>query len=107
MPAFERVRERYLDDAAYSGLQDLLLLEPEFGDLIQGAGGLRKLRFRDTRRGKGKRGGLRVIYYYWSGKAEFWLFTVYDKNQVGDLAREQKDMMREQLKAEVRRRKFN
>lgn len=67
MPAFERVRERYLDDAAYSRLQDLLLLEPELGDLIQGAGGLRKLRFRDTRRGKGKRSGLRVVYYYWSG----------------------------------------
>jgi mRNA-degrading endonuclease RelE of RelBE toxin-antitoxin system len=107
MPAFERLRERYLDDAAYSRLQDLLLFEPELGDLIQGAGGLRKLRFRDSRRGKGKRGGLRVIYYYWSGKAEFWLFTVYDKNEMADLARGQKDKLREQLKAELRRRKLN
>jgi hypothetical protein len=107
MPAFERVRERYLDDIAYSRLQDLLLLEPELGDLIQGAGGLRKLRFRDSRRGKGKRSGLRIIYYYWLAKAEFWLFTVYDKNEMADLAREQKDKIREQLKAELRRRKFN
>jgi len=61
----------------------------------------------DTRRGKGKRSGLRVIYYYWSGKAEFWLFTVYDKNEISDLAPAQKDRMREQLKAELRRRKFN
>jgi hypothetical protein len=107
MPAFERVRERYLDDAAYSRLQDLLLLEPDLGDLIQGAGGLRKLRFPDSRRGKGKRGGLRVIFYYWSGNSEFWLFTVYDKNEMADLARDQKDKLRDQLKAELRRRTSN
>jgi hypothetical protein len=107
MPAFERVRERYLDDAAYSRLQDLLLLEPDHGDLIQGAGGLRKLRFPDSRRGKGKRGGLRVIFYYWSGNSEFWLFTVYDKNEMADLARDQKDKLRDQLKAELRRRTSN
>jgi hypothetical protein len=107
LPAFERVRDRYLDDAAYSRLQNLLLLEPEVGDLMQGAGGLRKLRFRDTRRGKGTRGGLRIIYYYWSAKAEFWLFAVYDKNEMADITREQKDKMREQLKTELRRRKFN
>jgi hypothetical protein len=107
MPAFERVREHYLDDAAYSLLQNLLLLEPEVGDLLQGAGGLRKLRFRDTRRGKGKRGGLRVIYYYWLGNAEFWLFSVCDKNEMADLAQGQKDKMREQLRAELKRRKIN
>lgn len=41
--------------------QNLLMLQPEDGDLIPGRGGLRKLRFADARRGKGKRGGLRVI----------------------------------------------
>jgi len=107
MPAFERVRDRYLDDAAYSRLQNLLLLEPEVGDLLQGAGGLRKLRFRDSRRGKGTRGGLRIVYYHWLAKAEFWLFTLYDKNEMNDISREQKDKMREQLKAELKRRKFN
>ena len=107
MPAFERLRDRYLDDAAYSRLQTLLLLDPEAGDLLQGSGGLRKLRFRDSRRGKGTRGGLRIIYYHWSAQAEFWLFTIYDKNEMVDLARAQKEKMREQLKAELRRRKFN
>ena len=107
LPAFERVRDRYLDDAAYSRLQTLPLLEPEVGDLLQGAGGLRKLRFCDSRRGKGTRGGLRIIYYHWSAQAEFWLFTVYDKNEMADISREQKDKIREQLKAELRRRKFN
>lgn len=63
LPAFERHRDRYLDDAAFSRLQTELFRDPVAGDLIQGTGGLRKLRFRDERRGKGKRGGLRVIYY--------------------------------------------
>jgi hypothetical protein len=107
MPAFERVRDRYPDDAAYSRLQNLLLLEPEVGDLLQGAGGLRKLRFRNSRRGKGARDGLRIIYYHWSAKAEFWLFTVYDKNEMADISREQTDKMREQPKAELKRRKLN
>jgi hypothetical protein len=45
----------YLDDDAFRGLQNLLMLQPEAGDLIPGTGGLRKLRFADARRGKGKR----------------------------------------------------
>jgi len=57
---------------------------PEAGDLIAGTGGLRKLRFGDTRPAKGKRGGLPVIYYYWTGGPEFWLFTLYDKDEMSD-----------------------
>lgn len=64
LPAFERYRPSYLDDDGFRELQKLLILEPEAGEVIQGTGGLRKLRFRDPRRGKGKRGGLRVIYYW-------------------------------------------
>jgi hypothetical protein len=107
MPPFERVRDRYLDDAAYSRLQGLLLLDPEIGDLIQGTGGLRKVRFRDSRRRKGTRSGLRIIYYYWSAKSEFWLFAVYDKNEMADLNRALKDRLRELLKAELSQRKLN
>ena len=63
LPAFERNRADYLDDAAFAGLQQALIENPETGDVIEGTGGLRKMRFADARRGKGKRGGLRVIYY--------------------------------------------
>lgn len=76
LPAFERNRERYLDDDGFRASQDLLMIKPQSGDCVAGTGGLRKLRFADARRGKGKRGGLRVIYYYWSGGPEFWLFTL-------------------------------
>ncbi|MCK5859672.1 hypothetical protein [Abyssibacter sp.] len=74
---------------------------PEAGDEIQGTGGLRKLRFADPRRGKGKRGGLRIIYYWWSGGAQFWLFTVYDKDEMADLTPEQRRSLKALIKREL------
>ena len=71
LPPFSRYRQTYLDDDAYHQLQLLLLQQPEAGDVIKDTGGLRKLRFADSRRGKGKRGGLRVIYYWWEGGSQF------------------------------------
>jgi hypothetical protein len=63
LPPFERYRQNYLRDDEYRNLQNFLLLTPKAGDVIAGTGGLRKLRFGDSARGKGKRGGLRIIYY--------------------------------------------
>ena len=54
LPPFERQRANYLHDDDFRGLQNLLMLQPEAGDLIHGTGGLRKLRFADARRGTGK-----------------------------------------------------
>jgi hypothetical protein len=76
LPPFELHRSNYLDEDSFVRLQRLLMLDPEAGDVIPGTGGLRKLRFADERRGKGKRGGLRVIYYWWmrdrsSGSSQF------------------------------------
>jgi len=71
-PVFSRLLPDYLDDASYRTLQRALLEEPERGAVMPGTGGFRKLRWADTRRGKGKRGGLRVVYYYWwrTGKSD-------------------------------------
>jgi hypothetical protein len=55
LPPFEHYRADYLDDDAFLRLQQLLMLNPEAGALIPGTGGLRKLRFADERRHKGKR----------------------------------------------------
>lgn len=63
LPSFERHREMYLDDLVYKALQIELMKNPEAGKIIAGTGGLRKIRFNDEKRGKGKRSGLRVIYY--------------------------------------------
>ena len=79
----------------------LLQLNPEAGDVIAGTGGLRKVRFADSRRGKGKRGGLRVIYYWWVGGRQFWLFTLYDKDEMDDLTAKEKKCLKEMLEKEV------
>jgi len=105
LPAFERNREDYLDDESLNALQIELMINPEAGDLISGTGGLRKLRFADARRSKGKRGGLRVIYYYWTGGPEFWLFTLYDKDEMSDLTSKQREVLKERVKDELKTRK--
>lgn len=98
LPPFERNRKDYMDDDAYRSLQLELMGNPTAGDVIEGTGGLRKLRQVDPRRGKGKRGGLRVIYYWWSGGDQFWLFTVYDKDQADDLTAAQRKVLKQLLK---------
>ncbi len=100
LPAFARHRADYLDDSAFARLQVELMKNPEAGDLIRDSGGLRKLRFADTRRGKGKRGGLRVIYYWWDSGSQFWLFTVYDKDQADDLSPEQRRTLKALIRTE-------
>lgn len=101
MPSFAKSRERHLDDDAYGRLQDVLATNPECGDVVPGGGGLRKMRFGDVNRGKGKRGGLRVLYYVWIGASEFWLFDVYGKGEKIDLTPDEKRIFREALKAEL------
>ena len=105
LPPFERHRARYLDDDAFRLLQLQLIQDPDRGDVIQESGGLRKIRYADKRRGKGKRGGLRVIYYWWEAGSEFWLFTVFDKDEANDLSRRDRAALRSRLKAELETRR--
>jgi hypothetical protein len=106
LPAFEHRRADYLDDEQFQALQWALMGNPEAGDVIPATGGLRKLRFGDPRRHKGRRGGLRVIFYYWAGGPEFWLFTLYDKDEMDDLTVPQKATLRDRVKTELRARKI-
>ena len=105
LPAFERNRSDYLTDEAYRGLQNEMLKDPEAGDVITGTGGLRKLRYGDATRGKGKRGGLRIIYYWWDPKKQFWLFTIYDKDELSDLSPKEKAILKTLLRQELEERK--
>jgi hypothetical protein len=105
LPAFERHRPDYLDDEGFQAVQNLLMSHPDSGELIPDAGGLRKLRFADQRRGKGKRGGLRVIYYWWITGFEFWLFTLYDKDEMVDLTPQQRKALKAMIKAELQARR--
>jgi len=104
-PAFTRSLPRYLDDEQYRALQLALAATPEIGDLMPGTGGFRKLRWANVRRGKGRRGGLRVIYYWFDGQDQIWLMTVYDKNEAPDLTPEQKRLLKAAIGAEKQARK--
>ena len=74
---------RHLDDEQYRALQLALVLRPEQGRLIPGAGGLRKLRW--GAEGRGKRGGVRTIYYWAVEEHLCLMLYVYAKNEQGDL----------------------
>lgn len=106
LPAFERYRQDYLSDEAFRDFQNFLLDNPEAGTVIEGTGGLRKVRFLDNKRGKGKRGGLRVIYYWWLAGKQFWLFTIYNKDEKDDLSPAQKKVLKELIKQELDARKI-
>lgn len=82
----ERVLE-YLPDDEYAKLQWFLLEHPEIGDVIIGGGGIRKLRWAAT--GRGKRGGLRVIYYWADSRGQILMLEIYAKNEKTDLSAEE------------------
>ena len=70
---------------------DFLSKHPESGDEISGTGGIRKIRW--AGKGKGKRGGVRVIYYFYNESAPVFLLTVYGKGEKEDLTPEQEKQM--------------
>ena len=77
-PFFTKAISRYLEDDEYAKLQNYLNEQPEAGAIVPGSGGVRKLRW--GAKDRGKRGGLRVIYYLRSTHGELWMLTVYGKN---------------------------
>ena len=82
-PIFTKEVLDLLDDDEYRALQLALIFRPEQGAIIPGSGGLRKLRWGG--KGRGKRGGLRVIYYQAKEADTFYMLFVYQKNEQEDL----------------------
>lgn len=99
LPVFTRVAAELFDDEALRRIQEILLADPEAGDLIPAGGGLRKLR--TALPGRGKRGGARVIYYWWSRKQRCYLVYAYAKNEKSDLTREQLKQLARIMKEET------
>jgi hypothetical protein len=98
-PAFTRYLSGYLTDDEYRELQNRLAAAPEHGDVIR-----RKLRWTDPRRGKGRRGGLRVIYYYFPGEQQIWLITLYDKDEASDLTPKERQTLKSAIEIELQAR---
>jgi hypothetical protein len=89
-----------LTDDDYRRLQEALLRRPTQGDLIQGTGGIRKLRWGEE--GRGKRGSLRAIYYWHIPGELFLMLYVYRKNEQRDLTAEQRKMLAAVVREELR-----
>ena len=105
LPPFERYRKEHISDEAYRLFQNELLDNPEKGDVIQGTGGLRKIRLADHSRHKGKLGGARAIYHYFVNGNQIWLFAAYGKGEKEDLNETEKRTFKvvlENLKALAR-----
>lgn len=77
-----------LSESAQRALEARLAADPESGALIPGTGGVRKLRYGAA--GRGKRGGVRVIYYYRAAVGRVYLITVYAKNVKEELTMREK-----------------
>ncbi len=89
-PLFTKLIKDLLPDENYRLLQQTILIRPEVGNLIRGSGGLRKIRWNIP--GSGKRGGLRVIYYWDVPEETIYMLLPYRKSK-------QKDLTTAQLKA--------
>lgn len=91
-PIFTKCVKELLDDGIYRLLQVKLMSIPDAGDLIEGTGGLRKLRI--AANGHGKRGGARVIYYHFTSNSQIAMLYIFPKNEQSDLSTEQRKALK-------------
>ena len=91
-PIFTADLNEFLTDDEYTEFQQYLADNPRSGDVIQDTGGLRKIRWASN--GKGKRGGVRVIYYHLNADAQIRLLLIYKKGMQDNLTEKQKKILR-------------
>ena len=95
-PTFTRMVTALLTDDEYRGLQNELMEDPESGDIIKGGGGIRKLRY--AAQGRGKSGGVRVIYYWVKDNHQIFMLVVYPKSKKDNLTDKETAILREFVK---------
>ena len=95
-PTFTRQILALLPDDDYRGLQSELMEDPERGDIIKGGGGVRKVRY--AAKGHGKRGGIRVIYYWLRNDGQIYMLLAYPKSEKDDLTDKETAVLRDFVK---------
>ena len=95
-PTFTRMVTELLSDDEYCELQSVLVEDPARGDLIQGGGGIRK--FRHAVKGRGKSGGVRVIYYWIKDNHQIYMLVVYPKSKKDNLTDQETAILRDYVK---------
>jgi mRNA-degrading endonuclease RelE of RelBE toxin-antitoxin system len=95
-PIFTKLVSDLLPDDEYRIVQQALVLRPEVGKIIPGSGGLRKIRW--TIRGRGKRAGLRIIYYWDTPSDIIYMLSIYKKTKQEDLTQNQLKLLRDLIK---------
>jgi mRNA-degrading endonuclease RelE of RelBE toxin-antitoxin system len=91
-PVFTRTLTELLSDEEYRHLQTLLRLDPAVGAVVAGTGGIRKVRW--AQGGRGKRGGVRIIYYHAASRGAILMLLIYPKNEQATLSPAQKSALR-------------
>jgi len=94
-PIFTKIILALLPNGLYQELQKVLILKPDVGKIITGSGGIRKLRWSIP--GKGKRGGIRVIYYWYTSQSKILMLYAYSKRKQEDLTTEQLKILKNLL----------
>ena len=89
---FTKQIKKLLTEDEYRKFQVALLINPDAGDVIKGSGGLRKVRWRT--KSKGKRGGIRAIYYWYNEKSQIYMLLAYSKNKKDDLTAKEIKILR-------------
>jgi len=98
-PNFTKRVTELLDDEDYRKLQAMLITNPELGDRIRGTGGLRKARW--SAKGRGKRGGVRVIYYWITKRDQVPMLVIYPKSARDDLTADQRKLLAKLVEREL------
>jgi mRNA-degrading endonuclease RelE of RelBE toxin-antitoxin system len=95
---FTRRVTSLLTDVEYGELQSTLVENPGMGSVIPGSGGLRKIRWSGS--GRGKRGGLRIIYYWATARQQILMLFIFAKNEQDDLTPDQRKMLKQVVEME-------
>ena len=95
---FTKRINRLMKEDVYRELQNELIESPDIGKVIQGSGGIRKIRWSGS--GRGKRGGSRIIYYWAKNKDQIYMLFIYEKNELSDLTKDQLSTLKKAVELE-------